>query len=100
MLVCRAGEWIVSADKKGSVLAYEHEHNITAAASTHTLSAPNTQEIHHTISTDRVTQCVSENFAILHEMSGEERMEVTINAASLLTVISLSSSQVQYYLYK
>ena len=80
MLVCRAGEWMVSADKKGSVLAYEHEHNITAAASTHTLTAPNTQEIHHTISTDRVTQCVSENFAILHEMSGEERMEVTINA--------------------
>ena len=48
--VCRAGEWMLSADKKGSVLAYEQEHNIIPVTSTHILTTPNTQEIHQTIS--------------------------------------------------
>ena len=81
-LLCidRPGEWMVSEDKKGAVLAYEQEHDLIPDVnnSIEILVNPNTQELHECLQSrsSNNNNARDINYSTLSEMSREERTEL------------------------
>ena len=85
MILCidRPGEWMVSEDKKGAVLAYEQEHDLIPDVnnSIDMLVNPNTQELHESLqSRSSNYNAIDINYSILSEMSQQERTELESTA--------------------